>query len=81
MPVDFLSDAPWEALICSPRSQNGGASQWNCARNSVDLRCSFYRGRGQDVDAPHDTETEPRKCEYADSDSVYDDSHLYFRAV
>jgi predicted metal-binding protein len=46
MPVYFLSDAPWEALICSPRCQYGGASQWNCARNSVGLRGSFYRGRG-----------------------------------
>jgi hypothetical protein len=27
MPVDFLSYTPCEALICSPCSQNGGASQ------------------------------------------------------
>jgi hypothetical protein len=25
--MDFLSDAPSEALICSQQSQNGGASQ------------------------------------------------------
>jgi hypothetical protein len=41
MSVDFPSDTPWQALICSPRSQNGGASQWNCARNSVGLRASL----------------------------------------
>jgi hypothetical protein len=41
MPVYFLSDTPWEVLICSPRSQNGGASQWNCARNWMGLRGSF----------------------------------------
>jgi hypothetical protein len=46
MPVYFLSDTAWEALICSPRSQNGGASQWNCARNSVGMRDSFYLDRG-----------------------------------
>jgi hypothetical protein len=44
MPVYFLSDTPWEALIC--KSENGVASQWNRARNSVSLRGSFYRGRG-----------------------------------
>jgi hypothetical protein len=33
IPVDFMSGTPWEALICSPRIQNGEASQWNCARN------------------------------------------------
>jgi hypothetical protein len=60
MPMDFLSDAPWEDLICSPRSQNGGASQWNCARNSVGLRGSFYLGRGLHIDARHDTEIKPR---------------------
>jgi hypothetical protein len=41
MPIDFLSDTPWEILIESPRSQKGGASQWNCARNSVGLRGNF----------------------------------------
>jgi hypothetical protein len=46
MPVDFLSDKPWEVLICRPGSQNGGASTWNCARNSVALHDSFYRGPG-----------------------------------
>jgi hypothetical protein len=25
MPEDFLSDTPWEVLICSVQSQNGGA--------------------------------------------------------
>jgi hypothetical protein len=24
MPLDFVIDTPWEALICSNRSQNGG---------------------------------------------------------
>jgi hypothetical protein len=66
MPVDFLSDTPWEALICSPRSQNGGESQWNCARNSVGLCGGFCRGRGRDTDAPH---IKPRICENADNDS------------
>jgi hypothetical protein len=46
MLVDFMSDTPWEAFICSHRNQNGGASQWNCARNSVGLRGSFYRRCG-----------------------------------
>jgi hypothetical protein len=46
IPVKFLSDAPLETLICSPWSENGEASQWNCARNSVGLQGSFYRGRG-----------------------------------
>jgi hypothetical protein len=68
MPLYFLSDTPWEALICSPRSANGGRSQWNCARNSVDLRGSFYRGRGQDIYAPHDTEMKQRICENAFSE-------------
>jgi hypothetical protein len=70
MPVYFLCDTPWEALICSPRSQNGGASQWNCARNSVGLRGSFYRGRGWDIDTPHDTEIKPRICENAEIESA-----------
>jgi hypothetical protein len=69
--VDFLSDPPWEALICSPRSQNGGASQWNCARNSVGLRGSFYRDRGYDTDAPRDTEIKRRISENADSESAF----------
>jgi hypothetical protein len=43
MLADFLSDTPWKAMTFS---QNGGASQWNFARNSVGLRGSFYRGRG-----------------------------------
>jgi hypothetical protein len=30
MPMDFLSDAPWKAIICSPLGQNGGASQRKC---------------------------------------------------
>jgi hypothetical protein len=58
--MDFLSDTPWKALICSPWIQNGDASHWNCARNSVGLLDSFYRGRGQDTDAPHETEVKPR---------------------
>jgi hypothetical protein len=76
MPVDFLSDTPWEALICSPRSWNGGASQWNCARNSVGLRGSFYHGRGQDIDA-RDTEIKHRICENADSESAYKKSPVF----
>jgi hypothetical protein len=71
MPVDFLSGTQWEALSCSPRIQNGGARQWNCARNSVDLRVSFYHGRGLDIDAAHDTEIKPRIWENADSESDY----------
>jgi hypothetical protein len=41
MPVDFLSGTPLEALICNPRSQNGGesqtarATQWACAAAST----------------------------------------------
>jgi hypothetical protein len=77
MPVDFLSGTPWEALICSPRSQNGGASQWNYARNSVGLRGSFYPGRVYDIDAPHDTQINRRIWEKADSESVYNKSHEY----
>jgi hypothetical protein len=76
MPVYFLSATPWEALICSPRSQNGGASQWNCARNSVSLCGSFYRDHGYDTDA-HDTEIKPRICGNGDSESAYNESHLY----
>jgi hypothetical protein len=49
--VYFPSDTRLEALICSPWSQNGGASKWNCARNSVGLRGSFYCGRGYYNDA------------------------------
>jgi hypothetical protein len=70
MPVDFLSDIPWQALICSPWSQNGGASQWNCARSSAGLHGSFYYDRGWDTDA-HYTEIKPRICE-----SAYNESHL-----
>jgi hypothetical protein len=70
MPVYFLSDAPWEALICSPPSGNGGASQWNYARNSAGLRGGFYYNRGQKIDVPHDTEIKPRICENA-----YNESH------
>jgi hypothetical protein len=32
------------------------------ARDTVGLRGSFYRGRGQDIDAPHDTEIKPWKA-------------------
>lgn len=35
----------WAAVICSPRTENGGAGQWNCTLNSVGLYGSFYRGR------------------------------------
>jgi hypothetical protein len=46
MLMDFLSDTPREALICSSQSQNDGVSQWNCVHNSVGLRSGFYRGCG-----------------------------------
>jgi hypothetical protein len=45
MPVDFHYE--WRP----PMSKWWG--------ESVDLRGSFYRGRGQDIDAPHDTEVKP----------------------
>jgi hypothetical protein len=80
MPVDFLSNTQWEALICSPRRQNGWASQWNCARNSVGLRGSFYRARGYDIDA-HNTEIKLGICENADSERAYNDSHLYCTCI
>jgi hypothetical protein len=44
MPIDYQSDTPWEALICSPQSQNGGVSQWTYVCNSVGLCSIFYRG-------------------------------------
>lgn len=37
---------PWEALIGSPFSLNGGVSHWNCVCNSMGLRDIFYRGFG-----------------------------------
>jgi hypothetical protein len=46
MPVYFLSDALWEALVSSPEGQNGGAAEPDCAQNSVGMRCSFYHGCG-----------------------------------
>jgi hypothetical protein len=64
MPVDFLSDTLREVLICSPLSQNDGARQWNCARNSLGLRGSFYYSSGLDIEA-HDTEIKQRICESA----------------
>jgi hypothetical protein len=77
MLVDSLSVTLWEALICSPRSQNDGASQWNCMSNSVSLHSSFYRGCRWDNDAPHDTEIWLCICENVDSESVYNESDLY----
>jgi hypothetical protein len=77
MPVDYLSGTLWKALIYSLRSQNGGASQRDCARNSVVLRGTIFRGREQDIDTPHHTEVKSRICENVDSERAYNESHLY----
>jgi hypothetical protein len=37
MPIDFLSDAPWQALIFNPQTQNGGVRQWTVHR--IDRAC------------------------------------------
>jgi hypothetical protein len=41
----------------------------------VGLRGSIYRGRGKDIDAPHDTEIKPRITENA-----YNERHLLLRS-
>jgi hypothetical protein len=41
-------------------SQNGGESYENCARKSLRMRGSFYRGCGQDINASRVTEMKPR---------------------
>jgi hypothetical protein len=46
MPVDFLSDAPWEALIYSHWVKMVGRVSEMRAQYSERLRGSFYRGRG-----------------------------------
>jgi hypothetical protein len=46
MPVDSLSDAPWEALICSLRGQNGWGESVKLRAQLAGLRGSFYCGRG-----------------------------------
>jgi hypothetical protein len=51
-------------------SENALATQWACCR-------SFYRGRGEDIDAPHDTEIKTRIYENSDSESAYNESHLF----
>jgi hypothetical protein len=76
--VYFLSDTSWQALICSPRSQSGGASQWNCARKSVGMRGSLYRDRRYYIDATYDTEIKERICQNADNESAYNESHLAY---
>jgi hypothetical protein len=76
MSMDFLSDTPWQAFTCSHQSQNGEASQWNCACNSVGLHDSFYYSHRYDTDAPHDTEIQPWICKNTNSESVYNKSQL-----
>jgi hypothetical protein len=41
------------------------------------MRDSVYRGRGYDTEAHTSSEIKGRKCENADSESVYNESHLY----
>jgi hypothetical protein len=43
-----------EIALTRRRGQSGEVSQRNCARNSVGMRGSFYRGRGLDSDVNHD---------------------------
>jgi hypothetical protein len=76
MPVDFLSDTPWEDFICSPWSQKGGVSQWNCACNSLTLCGSFCCGCRYDIDPPV-TEMKMQICEIVDSESIYNKNYLY----
>jgi hypothetical protein len=34
IPLDILSDRPWEALIFSSQSQNGGTNQWSTYKST-----------------------------------------------
>jgi hypothetical protein len=42
---------------------NDGSSEDKCARNSLYMRGSFYRGRGYDTNVPHGIEIKRPICE------------------
>jgi hypothetical protein len=38
---------------------------------------AFKTCRGEETDAPHNTETKPRLCENTESENAYNDCHMY----